>query len=288
MTENQAAQPAHTYVIDPEGEREAERLMLYGHLQTTAMGGVFPERADLEDIRAILDVGCGPGEWALGVAERYPDTSVVGIDISTRVVAYAEVQARRRQLNNVTFRVMNALEPLDEAGGPFDLVNIRTATGYVLRTQWSPFLQRCLDVLRPEGILRLTEAESVGLTNSPACEQMYSWMARTLQRKGYGFSPDGSHMGMLPTLGLLLQESGCVNIGSKPHMLDFSAGTALHAGQYQNFQSMVSLMKPLCIGEGLVTEEAFDQTSQQVFEEMQWPHFRGLWSLLTVWGEKPA
>ena len=27
MTENQAAQPAHTYVIDPEGEREAERLM---------------------------------------------------------------------------------------------------------------------------------------------------------------------------------------------------------------------------------------------------------------------
>lgn len=29
-----------------------------------------------------------------------------------------------------------------------------------------------------------------------------------------------------------------------------------------------------------------DKMYQQMFAEMRWPHFRGLWSLLTVWGEK--
>jgi hypothetical protein len=204
------------------------------------------------------------------------------------MVDYAQEQARRRQLSNVTFAVMNALEPLDEAGGPFDLVNIRTAVGYVLRTQWPSFLQHCLDILRPGGILRLTETEAGGLTNSPAYTQMYSWITQVLQRKGYGFSHDGNHMGMLPMQGLLLQERGCVNIGSRAHMLDYSAGTALHASQYQNFQLSFSAMKPLCIGEGLATEEVYDQTCQRTFEEVQWPHFRGLWSVLTVWGEKPT
>jgi hypothetical protein len=117
---------------------------------------------------------------------------------------------------------------------------------------------------------------------------MMSWTTKRLHAKKYGFSDDGSHIGILPMMGLLLQEAGCVNIQFKPHILDFSTGTALHESQYQNYMVWPMLVKKAYINEGIATEEDFDQTYQQMLEELQFPYFRGLNSLLTVWGEKHA
>ena len=286
MAENQSSKPYHTYVMDPESATEMARLMLQDRLITEGMQGIFPERSDLDNIHAILDVGCGPGGWALDVAHTYPDRKVVGIDISTTMITYAQARAEAQLLSNVTFLVMNALQPFNFAEGTFDLVNVRAATGFVLGAQWPIFLQHCFRVLRPGGILRLTEGEIVGLSNSSACEKMTSWAVLLLHRKGYGFSHDGSHYEILPMMGLLLQDVGCVNIQSKPHMLDYSVGTALYEGQYQNYMVWPMLLKSAFMREGIATEEDFDQTYNQMLEEMQRPRFRGLWRMLTVWGEK--
>ena len=288
MTEDQAPESGHTYVMDPESATEMARLMLQDRLVTEGMHGILPERSSLENIQSVLDVGCGPGGWALDVAHTYPDKTVVGIDISTTMITYARAQATAQRLGNVTFSVMNALQPLQFAEGTFDLVNVRGATGFVPRAQWPTFLLHCFRVLRPGGILRVTEAEMVGLTNSLMHERMVSWVSLALHNKGYGFSPDGSHLGILPILGLLLQEVGCVNIQSMPHMLDFSYGKALHQSQYQNYMVWVALLKPVVIGQIRITEEEFDETYQKMLEDMQLPQFRGLWSMLSVWGEKTA
>jgi SAM-dependent methyltransferase len=224
----------------------------------------------------------------LDVAHVYPDASVVGIDISRAMIDYNRAQAMVQRMDNVKFLVMDALQPLTFEIGTFDLVNVRFAVAFVPSAQWITFLQHCLSVLRPSGILRITEGEIVGLTNSSAVEKMHSWVAQMLKAKGYGFSPDGSHLGILPTLGSLLQEAGCINIQFKPHMLDFSPGTALHESQYQNYMVWPTLLKSMFIHESLTTEEAFDQTYKLMLDEMQQPHFRGLWSLLTMWGKKQA
>lgn len=36
----------------------------------------------LEDPTRILDVGTGTGEWAIGMAEKFPECEVIGLDIS--------------------------------------------------------------------------------------------------------------------------------------------------------------------------------------------------------------
>jgi tRNA G46 methylase TrmB len=50
------------------------RLMIQDRLLTKGMGGLFPERADLSNLHRILDIGCGPGAWALDMADAYPVT----------------------------------------------------------------------------------------------------------------------------------------------------------------------------------------------------------------------
>ncbi|MBV8822593.1 MAG: class I SAM-dependent methyltransferase, partial [Ktedonobacteraceae bacterium] len=56
-------------------------------------------------------------------------------------------------LENASVRVMNALKPVDFADGSFDLVNTRGIVGLMLPEKWPKFIQECLCILRPGGIL---------------------------------------------------------------------------------------------------------------------------------------
>src|SRR5579875_3090685 len=91
-------QHSNLYFIDPENVAEMARLMHQNRLVTEAMGGLFPERADFSSVNAILDIACGPGEWALNVAAAHPHIQVVGGDVSPIMVQYASLEARRREL----------------------------------------------------------------------------------------------------------------------------------------------------------------------------------------------
>ena len=119
------------YFIDPENAAEMARLTHQDRLVTQAMGGLFPERSDLSSIHAVLDIACGPGEWPLSVAATYPHMRVVGIDISSIMIAYAAMQAQVRAVDNVTFSVMDALQPFDFPTHTFDLINARFIFGFM-------------------------------------------------------------------------------------------------------------------------------------------------------------
>src|SRR5262245_57120436 len=109
------------YVIDIEAAAETGRLMEQDRIFTHSMGGLFPEQSDeLPLVRQILDIACGSGGWALDVAFAYPDKEVVGVDINQTMVKYAFAQARVRQLENVTFEVMNVRQPLEFQDASFD------------------------------------------------------------------------------------------------------------------------------------------------------------------------
>lgn len=65
----------------------------------------------------ILDVGCGGGQFAIRLTERFADVSVVGVDVSPQQIA----RARRREARRVDFVEASALDMPFEAGS-FDLV----------------------------------------------------------------------------------------------------------------------------------------------------------------------
>ena len=276
----------NTYFIDAENAAEMARLTVQDRLTTKAMGGLFPEQADLSSIRAILDIACGPGGWTIDVAEAYPEKRLTGIDISRLMIEYAKAQTRAKGLTNVSFQVMDALKPLEFADTAFDLVNARFIFSFMPATVWPKLLQECARILRPGGIIRLTESEWY-FTNSPAYEQLHGMVARAMYLTGLSFSPDGRNVGITPMLARLLRNAGFTGIGERAHVINLSAGTEAHQGLYRNLLAFLKLIQPFLIKTGVTTQAEANSLYYRAMDELMADEFCAISFLLTAWGTRP-
>jgi ubiquinone/menaquinone biosynthesis C-methylase UbiE len=233
MTEIHASE--NSYLFETENASEVARLLHRNDFLREALGGPLPEQTTLHGMKRILDIGSGPGGWAIDVARIYPDIEVIGIDISDTMLNTARFRAKGHKLQNIIFTKMNALHPLEFPDQHFDLVNMRAAVEYIPRNYWQALLQECYRVTRPGGSIRVMEADRMGNTNSRAFEQFHTFYAALLYEQGYGFSPDGSTFGITPMVGKFLHDVGYQDIRVKPYALNFS-----HASLFQtHYQSIV-------------------------------------------------
>lgn len=279
-------QKENPYVLDAESAAEMARLMRQEQLLTSGMGGVFPEQIDLSGIEHVLDLACGPGGWALEVAYTYSDIKVVGVDISERMIAYANTQAQVQYRPNVSFQVMDILKPLAFADSTFDLINARLISTFMQRDQWARLFAECLRVLRPGGIMRLTEV-NLGLSNKPAFEKTFQTSLQVLHHVGMSFSPSGLHHTTVQMLPFFFRQAGLEIQGNMAHFLDFSAGTKARDSFYHDCAMMFQLVEPLVVKTGFSTFEDWRELYQRGLAEMYQEDFCAAWILLTVWGNKP-
>ena len=280
--------PAKNRFPIDESPTEMAWVQMIGPLLTAGLGGLFSERADdLSGIFAILDIGCGPGDWVLSVASKYPDIQVTGIEISEQMIKDANAHARARGFENAHFRVMDATQPLDFPNGTFDLVNARGITGFMNPELWPKILGESYRILRPGGTFRITEL-SEPLTNSAATGKLWGLFARSMSATGRNYDPEGRHMGIVHQLPRLLREAGLQNIQIRGHGIDYSAGTPTWEGWYQNFSVVLKLIQPFFMKLGLATEEEFDRLYQQMLLDMHSDQFTGLAPYFTFWGTKPG
>ncbi|GMG86295.1 class I SAM-dependent methyltransferase [Biformimicrobium ophioploci] len=71
--------------------------------------------------KRILDIGCTVGHNIVPLAQAFPDTEIVAIDVAAPVLRYAHARAKSLGVNNIVFRQANA-EALSDADGSFDLI----------------------------------------------------------------------------------------------------------------------------------------------------------------------
>ena len=74
----------------------------------------------------------------LEVARAYPHIDVVGVDISEKMIRYAQAQARVLGLDNVSFQVMDVINPLAFPEEAFDFVNARFISPFMPKDGWPP------------------------------------------------------------------------------------------------------------------------------------------------------
>ncbi len=275
------------FVADTESGETMTWLLNFDKVINNGMGGTLAERPDLSGIKAILDLACGPGGWVLEVAREHPEIEVTGVDISQSMIRFAKAQATSRGYGNASFLVMDVKQPLRFEEASFDLVNERTLYGVMGPGEWPQLLAECKRILRPGGIIRLTELE-MPVTTSPALNELWYLHARAFYKLGRSFSVDERHIGITPVLKRLLRDAGFQDVKHQGHVMDISAGTADFEGFFRNFVYVFELVKPFMLKiEGLTTEQEWKRLYQHMQAEMLASDFCGLWTFVTAWGEKP-
>lgn len=108
--------------------------------------------AETGDPGTYADVGCGAGAVVFGVAERYPETAVVGYDSAGPVIAENQDRVRETGHTNVSFQrtVLPAFDP----GRQFDVVTCFFTLCYVADVERA--LRNLHDAVAPGGSLVFT------------------------------------------------------------------------------------------------------------------------------------
>ena len=148
----------------------AETAKLYDSVVDDYVSTFFEDRTDapwLNDFCErvsvgghILDVGCGPGNFAAYLVSK--GFSVTGIDISKKMIERA-----RELVPDATFQVMNCAH-LELQGDTFDGVLIAYSLLHLPRADALKSLAECVRVMRQGGILCLMLKEGQGEHSCPA------------------------------------------------------------------------------------------------------------------------
>ena len=273
-----------------DSEAELARLVEQERVISKALGGLLPEHTDqaafVAPLQRVLDAACGSGGWVLGMAQTYPHLQVMGFDIDANMISYATTQAQVGKLEHASFRVMNALDPLDYPDNFFDLVNARSLL-VIGRSAWPQVMQELFRITRPGGFIRLTENEDASVTTSPAFERMMVIFLEAIKRGDFTFSSTGRSTALPPMLPYFMQKAGYQNIQKHASIIDWSAGTEVHYPVAQDLKIAFRLLKPFVVRVGVATEEELEQLYRDIEIELRAEDFCAFWTFFTVWGQKP-
>jgi ubiquinone/menaquinone biosynthesis C-methylase UbiE len=275
-----------TYMVqDRKNKKELARLTIQDQMITAKMGGVLPEQPNPTIFDRVLDVACGIGSWAIEAAQTYPTMSLVGVDISQRMIDYACSQAELHRLGDrISFCVMDALHPLGFPDASFDLVNMRFALSFLRTWDWPKLLIELLRLTRPDGVVRVTDSVAHLTSSSPALNQLFDMFQAALNRAGHLFTPERT--GLIDHLERLLNQYGCEQVQTKFYAMQYPAGTPDSNVYREDMTLFFQTTRPF-IHKWNSASKDYDAIYQQAVKEMSQPDFHGTWDVLTAWGNKP-
>jgi tRNA (guanine-N7-)-methyltransferase len=108
----------------------------------------------------VIELGCGRGEYTVGLARRYPDKNFIGVDIKGARMWTGATEAVRDGLKNVGFLRTN-IEIIDHFFAPGEVSEIWLTfpdpqmKKHTKRLTSSLFLQRYRNIMVPDGIVHL-------------------------------------------------------------------------------------------------------------------------------------
>jgi ubiquinone/menaquinone biosynthesis C-methylase UbiE len=212
--------------------------------------------------------------------------SLVGIDISDRMINYARARANAEHVaDRVSFHVMDALSSLEFPAASFDLVNLRMGGSFVRTWEWPRLISEFQRVTRPGGVVRITEAAVAENDCSPALTRLNQVLRQAFYRAGNFFKPQND--GLTCELPAMLTRYGLQNVQTRLHELVYRAGTSEGQQFAEDMQHLYRTLRPFLQKWTRIPDD-YDAIYDQAVIEMQQPDFVATWRFLTAWGSVRA
>lgn len=275
------------FVEDRSNGDELKRLALQDQMATASMGGVLSEQPESLRLQRVLDVGCGTGGWLIEVAKAHPEASLlIGVDASKRLLDYGRDQARAEGVDDrVEFHTADALRMLEFPADFFELVNLRFGLSWLRTWDWLKLLQEFQRVAKRGGIIRITEAEMVSKSNSPANMRLQEVSVKALYQAGNAFQPDGK--GVITEIPSLLKRHGFVEVQTRSYELEYRVGTPQGQLFIEDAQRIFRVALPFLRKWTRVPDD-YEEIYQRMLIETKQPDFVAEWKLVTAWGLAPG
>ncbi|KAJ5081360.1 hypothetical protein NUU61_009624 [Penicillium alfredii] len=154
-----------TYFM-PNDEPELTRLNIVHQIYLMMLDGRLTTAPLTMEEPRILDVGTGPGDWAIEMSAEYPRASVIASDIGVFDSGLGHLS-----LPNVDFQLADAQSEWTYHE-PFDLVHMRGLSGAF--QDWHAIYRQAFTHLKPGGYLEVADADPAGDTmTNPDADESY-------------------------------------------------------------------------------------------------------------------
>ena len=107
---------------------------------------------DFQDKR-LLDFGCGAGASTMNMARMLPQTALVGIDLSEKLLTLAKARASHYSFGNITFLQSPSGDTLPADIGTFDFILFSAVYEHLLPAERPVLLAKVWSLLKPGGVL---------------------------------------------------------------------------------------------------------------------------------------
>lgn len=140
----------------PNDETELSRLNIVHQIYLILFQGRLTLTAFTTDSPRILDVGTGPGDWAIEMSAEYPNATIVASDLGVFDSGIGHVS-----LPNVDFQLADAQSQWTYHE-PFDLIHIRGLSGAF--RDWHSIYLQAFAHLKPGGYIEIADTDPAGDT----------------------------------------------------------------------------------------------------------------------------
>ncbi|RSL84823.1 hypothetical protein CEP51_003664 [Fusarium floridanum] len=131
-------------------EQQNESMDINHHVLTLVLDGALYLAPISKDIKKAIDVGTGTGIWAIDFAEAFPETEVIGTDVSPIQPSWVPP--------NLRFEIDDCTQDWTFAPNSLDYIHMRWLVGSIV--DWPQLFKEAYKCLKPGGYIESHEALS--------------------------------------------------------------------------------------------------------------------------------